>query len=76
MNMTSTAILSMTTATGAAIATASMVLLEMSAPAGATAQSANETGKSCGTCHNDPKGAGPLTPFGQKVKANGSRMPS
>ena len=67
--------LSIATGAVAAIATACVLALAIAAPAGATAQFAKETGKSCGTCHVDPKGAGPLTPFGEKFKANGNKMP-
>ena len=43
--------------------------------AGATAQFAKDTGKSCGDCHTNPSGGGALTPFGEKFKANGNKMP-
>jgi hypothetical protein len=44
-------------------------------PAAATTQFANQTGKSCGDCHTDPKGGGALTAFGEKFKANGNKLP-
>jgi hypothetical protein len=46
-----------------------------SRPAAATAQFAKDTGKACGDCHTAAKGGGPLTPFGEKFKANGNKMP-
>jgi mono/diheme cytochrome c family protein len=47
-----------------------------SAPAGATQQFATQTGQSCAACHQNPKGGGPLTPVGEKFKANGNKMPA
>jgi hypothetical protein len=44
--------------------------------AAATAQFAKDTGKSCGECHTNPSGGGALTPFGEKFKANGNKMPN
>jgi mono/diheme cytochrome c family protein len=53
-------------------AAASLILVQ---PAAATAQFATETGKSCGDCHTNAAGGGPLTPFGEKFKANGNKLP-
>jgi mono/diheme cytochrome c family protein len=50
-------------------------LLIASRPAAATPQFATETGKSCGDCHTAAAGGGPLTPLGEKFKANGNKMP-
>lgn len=47
-----------------------------SRPAVATMQFTKETGKSCGDCHTAAKGGGPLTPFGEKFKANGNKLPT
>jgi hypothetical protein len=47
-----------------------------SRPAVATMQFTKETGKSCGDCHTAVKGGGPLTPFGEKFKANGNKLPT
>jgi hypothetical protein len=55
---------------GAALA--SLVLVQ---PAAATTQFAKDTGKSCGDCHTNSAGGGPLTPFGEKFKANGNKLP-
>jgi hypothetical protein len=44
-------------------------------PANATAAFAAATGKSCGDCHTVASGGGPLTPFGEKFKANGNKLP-
>jgi mono/diheme cytochrome c family protein len=49
--------------------------LLVSHPAGATAQFAAATGKSCGDCHTAAAGGGPLTPYGEKFKANGNKLP-
>jgi cytochrome c5 len=59
------------TAAAAVIAGAS--LLVFSRPAAATAQFAKQTGMACADCHVDPKGGGPLTPAGEKFKANGNK---
>jgi len=75
MNIHSNTVFGIATGTTVAIATACVLAIAISAPARATAQFAKDTGKSCGACHTDPKGAGPLTPFGEKFKANGNKMP-
>jgi mono/diheme cytochrome c family protein len=49
--------------------------LLVSHPAAATPKFAAETGKSCGDCHTAAAGGGPLTPLGEKFKANGNKMP-
>jgi hypothetical protein len=59
----------------AALVMMGAVSLVISRPAVATQQFAAETGKSCGDCHTNPKGGGALTPFGEKFKANGNKMP-
>jgi cytochrome c5 len=61
--------------TAAAIVIAGATSLLVSRPAAATAQFAKDTGKACGDCHTNPAGGGPLTPFGEKFKANGNRLP-
>jgi mono/diheme cytochrome c family protein len=67
-----------TVATGAAAAIiiGAAGVLVFSAPAAATAQFAKETGKSCGDCHTNSKGGGPLTTLGTQFKANGNKMPA
>lgn len=62
-------------ATAAAFVVAALVSLVLVQPAAATAQFATETGKSCGDCHTNAAGGGPLTPFGEKFKANGNKLP-
>ena len=62
-------------AIGSALGAAALVSLTLVQPAAATAQFATETGKSCGDCHTNPSGGGPLTPFGQKFKDNGNKLP-
>jgi mono/diheme cytochrome c family protein len=61
--------------TSAAVMIAGIVSLAVFQPAAATAQFAAQTGKSCGDCHTDPKGGGPLTAFGEKFKGNGNKLP-
>jgi len=61
--------------TAAAIAIADTTCLLVSRPAVATAQFAKDTGKACGDCHVKPTGGGPLTPLGEKFKANGNKLP-
>jgi hypothetical protein len=58
-----------------AMVIAGAVTLLTAQRAAATPQFAKDTGKSCGDCHTDPKGGGALTPFGEKFKANGNKMP-
>jgi cytochrome c5 len=65
----------LTCATAAAIAISATSLLLLAQPAAATAQFATDTGKSCGDCHTNPKGGGPLTTLGAAFKANGNKMP-
>jgi len=59
----------------AVVMIASVTSLFIFQPAAATPQFASDTGKSCGECHTDPKGGGPLTAFGEKFKANGNKLP-
>jgi hypothetical protein len=61
-----------TAAAGVIVGTVSLVV---SRPAVATVQFAKDTGKACGDCHTAAKGGGPLTPLGEKFKANGNKMP-
>jgi mono/diheme cytochrome c family protein len=59
----------------AALVLAGAGALLLTRPAAATVQFATETGKSCGDCHTAAAGGGPLTPLGEKFKANGNKMP-
>ncbi|MGA2777503.1 MAG: hypothetical protein ABSF94_08090 [Steroidobacteraceae bacterium] len=59
----------------AAIVLAGTAALLVSGPAAATAQFGKDTGKACGDCHTNPSGGGALTPFGEKFKANGNKLP-
>jgi hypothetical protein len=61
--------------TAAAIALAGIASLSLIRPALATPQFAKETGKSCTDCHTSASGGGALTPFGEKFKANGNKLP-
>jgi mono/diheme cytochrome c family protein len=62
-------------AMASAVLGAALVSLVLVQPAGATVQFATETGKSCGDCHTNAAGGGPLTPLGQKFKDNGNKLP-
>ena len=59
----------------AAVVISGAMVLVMSRPASATVQFGKETGKTCGDCHTNAKGGGPLTVLGEKFKANGNKMP-
>jgi len=48
--------------------------LIVSQPAAAKPEFAAQTGKPCGTCHENPAGGGKLKPFGEKFKANGFKL--
>jgi mono/diheme cytochrome c family protein len=61
--------------TAAAAVIVGAASLVISGPAAATAQFAKDTGKACGECHTAAKGGGPLTPLGEKFKANGNKLP-
>ena len=62
-------------ATAAAAVIAGIASLSLIQPAIATPQFAKETGKSCTDCHTSASGGGALTPFGEKFKANGNKLP-
>jgi len=51
-------------------------LITFVAPTSASAKPefAAQTGKPCGTCHQNPAGGGALKPFGEKFKANGNKL--
>jgi hypothetical protein len=68
--------LALTYAAGTALVVAAAIAVIVSRPAAATAQFAKDTKLACAACHTDPKGAGPLTPQGEKFKANGNKMPA
>jgi cytochrome c5 len=53
----------------AAIVIGGASFLVLSQTAVATPEYAKQTGKSCGACHQNPQGGGPLTPEGDKFKA-------
>jgi len=63
------------TAAAAAVMIGAAASLVIALPAAATPEFAAQTGKACGDCHVNPKGGGPLTPFGDKFKANGNKLP-
>jgi len=61
--------------TAAAIAVVGALSLINSRPADAKPEFAAQTGKPCGTCHQNPAGGGALKPFGEKFKENGFKLP-
>jgi hypothetical protein len=67
--------LAFATGTAAALVIAAATALVIPRSAAATPQFAAETGKACGECHQSPQGGGALTPFGEKFKANGNKLP-
>jgi len=62
-------------AMASAVVGAALVSLMLVRPAAATVQFGVETGKTCADCHTNAAGGGPLTPFGQKFKDNGNKLP-
>ncbi len=58
----------------AAILIASAMSLTIPQPASAMPQYAQQTGKPCGFCHQNPAGGGALKPAGEKFKANGHKL--
>ena len=48
--------------------------LTVSQPANAMPAYAQQTGKACGFCHQNPAGGGALKPAGEKFKANGHKL--
>ena len=58
----------------AAILIVTAMSLTISPPANALPQYAQQTGKPCGYCHQNPAGGGALKPAGEKFKANGHKM--
>lgn len=60
---------------GTAVATVCVIVVIGSRPATATTKYAAETGKPCAQCHQHPTGGPELTPFGEKFKADGYKLP-
>ena len=59
----------------AALAVAGALAIAAPRPADARPEFAAQTGKPCGTCHQNPAGSGPLKAFGAAFKANGNKLP-
>jgi hypothetical protein len=57
-----------------ALLVAGALSVTVSRSANATANFAQQTGKSCGYCHANPAGGGKLKPAGEKFKANGNKL--
>ena len=60
--------------TAAALLVAGALSLTVSQPANATPAYAQQTGKACGFCHQNPAGGGALKPAGEKFKENGHKL--
>jgi hypothetical protein len=58
----------------AAILIAGAMSLTLSHIANATPAYAQQTGKACSYCHQNPAGGGPLKSAGGKFKANGHKL--
>ena len=58
----------------AAILIAGTMSLTTSRPASAMPAYAQQTGKPCGFCHQNPAGGGALKPAGEKFKANDHKL--
>lgn len=75
MNVHAKKALTFACGTAAAIIVVGAMSLVNSRPADAKPEFAAQTGKPCGTCHQNPGGGGPLKPFGEKFKENGFKLP-
>ena len=60
--------------TAAAILIAGAMSLSISRPVSATPAYAQQTGKACGQCHQNPAGGGALKTFGKKFQENGHKL--
>jgi hypothetical protein len=60
--------------TAAALLIAGAMSLTISRPVSATPAYAQQTGKACGFCHQNPAGGGKLKPAGEKFKENGHKL--
>lgn len=58
----------------AAILIAGAMSLTISRPASALPAYAQQTGKPCGFCHQNPAGGGALKDAGKKFQANGHKL--
>ena len=58
----------------AAMLIAGAMSLTVSQPATALPAYAQQTGKACGFCHQNPAGGGALKSAGEKFKANGHKL--
>ena len=59
----------------AALTVGSALVVAAPRSAQAKPEFAAQTGKPCGTCHQNPAGGGALKPFGAAFKANGFKVP-
>jgi hypothetical protein len=58
----------------AALLVAGVLSVTISKPVSATPAYAQQTGKACGYCHENPAGGGKLKAAGEKFKANGHKL--
>jgi len=52
-----------------------LIVVAVPPSAQAKPEFATQTGKACGTCHQNPAGSGPLKAYGAAFKANGYKVP-
>jgi mono/diheme cytochrome c family protein len=76
MKLAPNAALVLLSGTATTFLVAGVIAMGLARPAAATAQFAQQTGKSCGDCHTNPKGGGALTPLGAAFKSNGNKLPA
>ena len=67
-------VLALVCGAAAAILIAGTMSLTISQPASALPAYAQQTGKPCGFCHQNPAGGGALKPAGEKFKANDHKL--
>lgn len=65
-----------TASVAAAVVAAAMMLTAAPRTVQAFPAYAEKTGMTCGVCHNNPKGGGPLTAYGTKWFTGGMKTPS
>ena len=67
-------VLALVCGTAVTILIAGTMSLTVSQPASALPAYAQQTGKPCGFCHQNPAGGGALKPAGEKFKANDHKL--
>ena len=74
MKVQATKIMVVVCGVAAAVLIAGAMSLTITQKANALPAYAQQTGKPCGYCHQNPAGGGPLKPAGEKFKANGHKL--